>query len=241
MKRPVYTIGIVDDQPEELAMILLYLERLKYLSIVFNEANPMKAVSMIEESCPDILLLDMQMSGLSGLQLYQSLSHKPVLVICSGYTEYSYEASALGMVAYLPKWLAFDDFESAMLRAVSQVDLLYPMEYAMDSIMVSSTRGKGAKINIPIQDILHIEVLDKISTFHCTDFDREAKVTLEQVQKLLPSESFIRTHKSHMVNVGKVTDFSHTHLFVHGYPHPVPIGRTYLIAVLDRLNSGGSA
>jgi len=240
MKRPVYTIGIVDDQPEELAMIVLYLERLKYLSIVFNETDPMKALSSIEETCPDILLLDMQMPGLDGLQLYQSLSHKPVLVICSGHTQYSYEASALGMVAYLPKWLAFDDFESAMIRAVSQVDLLYPVEDAMDSIMVRSTRGKGAKINIPKQDILHVEVLDKISTFHCTDFDREARITLDMVQTLLSEDQFIRTHKSHIVNVTKVTDYSHTHVFVHGYPHPVPIGRTYLISVLDRLHSDGS-
>lgn len=217
-------------------MILLYLGRFPYLKVLFNESDPMKAIKLIDETCPDILLLDLEMPGLHGLQLYQSLAHQPVLLICSGHGNYAYEASGLAAVAYFPKWIPFESFEKAVLRAISWVDFLAPLDLSVDSIVVTSTQGKGMKIAIPIAEILHIEVQDKISIFHCTDFDREARITLKLVQKLLPDDRFLRTHKSHIVNVTKVADFSHSSLIIHGCEHSVPIGKSYLLDVMKRID-----
>lgn len=235
MNKNVYTIGIVDDAPEELVMISLYIARLPYLQVLFDESDPMRALARMEEECPDILLLDIRMPGLDGLQLYRSLAVKPVLVICSGHQDAAYGASLLDAVAYLPKWTAYEDFEQAMQRAVARVDRDYPHDLTIDSIQVTAVQGYGAKINIPIQSILHVEVMDKVATFHCTDFDRQAKISMESLLALLPADHFVRTHKSHLVNLAKVTNYTQTKLLLHGYTGIVPIGRMYLTQIWDRL------
>lgn len=237
MKRPVYTIGLVDDQPEELVMIELFLDRLPYLEVLLNESDPMKAIDLIEEKTPDILLLDMEMPVLNGIQLYQSLSYQPALIICSGHPQYVYEGSALNNVAYITKTPIYRDFEEAILRAVSRVDQMHPLDYEPKSLILSSVLLKGAKVNIPIDRILHIEVLDKVCTFQGKDLNQKARVTLERVLQLLPSDQFIQVHKSHIVNLNKITDFTNTQLFMDEYPDAVPIGNAYQPALWDRLSA----
>jgi DNA-binding LytR/AlgR family response regulator len=237
MKQHVYTVGIVDDRPEELDMIRLYIRRLEYLQVVFDESDPMAALRTMEQDCPDILLLDIKMPGLNGIRLYQSLPCKPVLIICSGYPKYGYEVSSLDAVAYLPKWMAFEDFEKAMQKAVQRCDQENQVAGMMeDSILVPGIRFSGAKINIPITRIIHVEIMDKIATFHCMDFERQARVSLDRLESLLPSDHFIRIHKSHIVRLDKVAEHSHSKLFVHGHSVPIPIGKSYALKVWERLN-----
>lgn len=237
MKRQVYTIGIVDDQLEELAMIIRYLDRLSFISIVFKESSPVHALAMIEEKMPDILLLDLEMPTMNALQLYQSLDHQPVLMICSGHKDYAYEASALRAIAYFPKWLPFEQFERYMLRAIEEVDRTLPSYPMEESITVPSIHGGGYKTTITIADIIYIEVQDKETTFYCTDFPRKGKITLEKLEKLLPNEYFIRVHRSFMVNTQWVESNPQSMIYMYSIANPVPIGKAYTTSTISRLRN----
>lgn len=235
MNKNFYSVCLIDDQSEELIMIELFIARLPYLKVLFKETDPMRALRRIEEETPDILFLDIQMPNLDGISLYRSLSYKPTLIICSGHAHYAYESSQLDAVAYLPKWLAFEDFEMFMLRAVARVDRVqYPYPIT-DSITLTGANMRGTKINIPIDSIIHVEIMDKVTTFHCEDFDRQAKVTMEALETLLPVSHFVRTHKSHIVNLSKVKEYNQTRILLEGFDGIVPIGRSYLPKIWERL------
>lgn len=227
MKKLQYTLGLVDDQPDELVLIQRYISRLPYLNLMFVEQEPQKALNIMEEECPDILMLDIQMPGMDGFQLFESLEHRPVLVVCSSHGHYGYEASHQEAVGYIPKVLGFGEFEQVMQRAVQQVDRSLPNDKATDSIRVKSAHANGAWMTIPLSEIIHISVKDKEVTFHCADQDRNARTSLRNVEALLPTDQFIRVHKSHIINLNQVDCYTKTNIILFDYKQPIPIGDKY--------------
>lgn len=237
MKKPVYTVGIVDDQLNEVALIQRYIVRLPYLELCFTESNPQQALVRMEKERPDILILDILMPEMNGFKLYQALAYKPQVIICSGAVEYGHEANALaGFVGFMDKWVSFEEFERTILRAIVLFDHQHPILTADEVIIVKAAEGYGVKIRVPLAQIRHVEVQDKLVTFYCDDFDRHARVSLDEVESVLPKDHFMRVHQSHIIRIDRVRTIERTKITIFGHDVPIPVGRTYIEHVHDRLS-----
>lgn len=237
MKKPVYTVGIVDDQLNEVALIQRYIVRLPYLELCFAESNPQQALVRMEKERPDILILDILMPEMNGFKLYQALAYKPQVIVCSGAVEYGHQANALaGFVGFMDKWVSFEEFESTILRATVLFDHHHPELTADEVLVVKAAEGYGVKIRVPLAQIRHVEVQDKIVTFYCDDFDRPARMSLDEVEAALPDEHFLRVHQSHLIRVDRVNRIEKTKIGIEGHKTLIPVGRSYIEYVHDRLS-----
>lgn len=237
MKKTVYTIGIVDDQMKDVALIQRYIDRLPYLELCFTESSPLQALVRLEKERPDILILDILMPEMDGFKLYQALAYKPQVIVCSGAAEYGHQANALvGFVGYMDKWVSFEEFERTILRATVLFDQQHPELRADEVIIVKAAAGYSAKIRVPLAQIRHVEVQDKIVTFYCDDFDRTARISLDDVETALPKAHFLRVHQSHIICIDRVRTIEKTKITIVGHESLIPIGRKYIEHVHDRLS-----
>ena len=110
---------VVDD--EELARTLLqtYIGRLPSLDLVASCANPLEAMSILQQQPVDLLFLDIQMPELTGIEFLRTLVKKPVVIFTTAYAEFALEGYALDVTDYLLKPFSFERFVQATNKAIS--------------------------------------------------------------------------------------------------------------------------
>ena len=223
---------IIDDEQPARALIRAYVEKIPGLNILGEFKNPMDAISTISTKKVDILFLDIQMPGLTGLEFIRTLRYKPDIILTTAYSEYALVGYELEVADYLMKPIAFDRFLRAVNKVIQkkQISSEAPVSTSTDHFLIKSD---GQTHRIALSDILYIEGLKEYVTFVLTE---KKIIVLESLRKLetdLPSETFIRVHKSFIVNSRHVASHSGHDLTIGS--KKIPIGASYRENVLSKL------
>lgn len=230
---------VVDD--EELALDLLedYISNMPYLELKARCKNAVEALKIVRSKPVDVIFLDIQMPGMTGLQLIRNMAHKPMVILISAYEKYAIEGFNLDVIDYLVKPVAFDRFMKACNKAreyqqfinrQSNVkEVLHP-----DYFFVSSDY-KLVKINF--DDVIWIEGLKDYLKIHVRNTDKPVitLMTMKSIVDQLPEAHFIRIHKSYLVSVSHITAIRKNSLFIDTME--LPIGGNYKAAI-DALVQG---
>ena len=223
---------IIDDEQPARALIRTYVEKIPGLNILGEFKNPVEAISTISTKKIDILFLDIQMPGLTGLEFIRTLRYKPDIILTTAYSEYALEGYELEVTDYLMKPIAFDRFLRAVNKVIQkkQISSETPAGISSEHFLIKSD---GQTHRIALTDILYIEGLREYVTFVLTD---KKIIVLESLRKLeteLPQETFIRVHKSFIVNSHRVDSHSGHDLTIGA--KKIPIGASYRDEVLNKL------
>ena len=220
---------VVDD--EELARTLLenYISRLPHLHLVAKCANPLEAFKVLEEENIDILFLDIQMPELSGIDFLKTLQTQPKVIFTTAYSEYAIEGYQLDVVDYLLKPFSFERFVQAVNKAVNLINEK-PKETDKDFLLVKADH-KVHKIKF--EDIQYIQSMREYVAYFLPDGKILALNSLKKLEEELPSDQFIRIHKSYIIPIQKVTTLEGN--MVHIGKEKLPIGYLYNEEVLKRI------
>lgn len=187
----------VDDEPLALDLISIYASRIPDMEPVAMCSSAQQAAKYIECGGVDLLILDINMPWISGLDFAKSLGQKaPCIVFTTAYPQYAVEGFRLDAVDYLLKPLAFDDFEQAISRVRRRL-----MSTSTNGASIS-VKDRGAIRKIMIDNIACINGLREYVQILLRD-SGETITTLESMKNLedlLPYPQFIRIHKSHIIN-----------------------------------------
>ncbi len=220
---------VVDD--EELARTLLenYISRLPHLNLVEKCANPLDALNALEENEIDLLFLDIQMPEMTGIDFLKSLQQKPKVIFTTAYSEYAIEGYQLDVVDYLLKPFSFERFVQAVNKAV---DLLSQKSDSpeKDYLLVKADH-KVHKIKF--EDIRYIQSMREYVAYFLPKGKILALNSLKRLEEELPSDQFIRIHKSYIIPIQKVTTLEGN--MVHLGNEKLPIGNLYKEEVLKRI------
>jgi len=220
---------VVDD--EELARTLLenYISRLPHLHLVEKCANPLNALKALEENDIDLLFLDIQMPEMTGIDFLKSLQKKPKVIFTTAYSEYAIEGYQLDVVDYLLKPFSFERFVQAVNKAV---DLLKTNSTSIekDYLLVKSEH-KVHKIKF--EDIRYMQSMREYVAYFLPVGKILALGSLKKLEKDLPSDQFIRIHKSYIIPIHKVTTLEGNMVHIGG--EKLPIGNLYKEEVLKRI------
>ncbi|MEX0289140.1 MAG: LytR/AlgR family response regulator transcription factor [Flavobacteriaceae bacterium] len=226
---------IVDDEPLAINVIKNYMEQIKELSLQASFTNAVEATSFLQENDTDIIFLDIDMPLLNGLDFLQSLQSIPMVVITTAHEEYALKGYDLQAIDYLVKPIPFPRFLQAVQRIIrlkQQSNAAGQIEFPeRPSIFVKVDNKKHQKIFL--DDILVIESLKDYIRIKTTTCKCIIHSTLTSFTEQLPSNKFIRIHRSYTVAIDKIDAIQGNSLECGGMRYT--IGRSYLNDVKDRI------
>jgi DNA-binding LytR/AlgR family response regulator len=225
---------VVDDEPYARELIEGYIQQTPFLRLASSFSNPFKALTWLSSNPVDLLFLDINMPELSGMQLLKSLTAAPKVIFTTAYSEFAVESYELNAVDYLIKPIKYERFLKAVTKAMEQTG--HPADSAGSdaSVLIKS----GTKINrIRTADILYVEGAGNYMTFVTRQQRIMTLLNMSEVMDLLPSERFLRVHKSYVINTDQV-DVIERHQVVINKQN-IPVGVTYRDQVFKKLGNPG--
>lgn len=230
------TCMILDDEPMAREIISSFVGKIHNLELVVTCKNVSEAFSVLQKESIQLIFLDINMPEISGLSLAKSIQHKSQVIFTTAYREYAIEGFDLQAVDYLLKPISFDRF----LKAVQKYFDLHASKEIIKQEIVSEAketsifvRSDRKMVKVRFKEINYIESLSdyvKIFTDKETIITRE---TISNIESKLPSNEFLRTHRSYIVSMPKIDSF--TNEFLELDKKAIPISRSYKENVLQKL------
>jgi len=225
---------VVDDEPIARKYLSDYVAKMPQLSLegVFSRASD--AFEIIETGQADLVFLDIQMPGITGIEFIRTLQKKPNIVLTTAYSEYALEGYELDVADYLLKPVSFERFARAVNKVATRMatksgeaqpglfEKNETPQLPRDFIFVKSGY-KSVKVNIG--DILYVEGMKEYVVIHTKEKKYTKLDRMKNIENLLKEKGFIRIHKSYIVSVGSIDAVFGNTVEVNG--SHLPLGRSY--------------
>ena len=228
---------IVDDEPLAIELIKDHIERIPQLEIAATCQNALEAFEVLKKESIDLMFLDIQMPMLTGMEFVKSLQHPPSIIFTTAYRQYAVESYELDVVDYLLKPITFTRFFKAINKYFNTLNpnantpqvapIATPIPEAY--IYVNANRKH---IKVFFKDILFVESLKDYIRIHTDEKSIVTKDKISEFETKLP-DSFLRVHRSFIVNTEKITAFTANDIEI--AKHEIPIGISYKQQVFDFL------
>ena len=236
----------IDDEPLALKKLVAYIKKLPYLELVAQCHSAIEAKQVIEQQEVDAIFLDINMPGLNGIDFAKSLGQDhtrwPLMVFTTAYSEYAIEGYKANGMGYLLKPYSFGEFEAAAQKVK---DILEIRQQAQSEVTAEVDDDgtiyvkSGYKIvRIAIEEIRYIEAMSEYLKISSMGKDKPVIVLLsmKKIEEHLPSNRFMRIHRSYIINLNQISEVKKNHVILQG-DVTLPIGDNYKDAFMNYVNS----
>ena len=195
---------IVDDNTMARMALKQLVSQLPELELVKESSNASEALSALNSTQVDLLLLDIEMPEMSGLELTRKMGNKrPLIIFTTSKTDYAVEAFELNVVDYLVKPIALPRFRQAVEKASEALDS-NKEEVKVEEQGFVFVKDNGVLKRISIDDILFLEAMGDYVKVHTAQKFHVVHATLKSIEEKLPLSKFIRVHRSYIVAINKI-------------------------------------
>jgi DNA-binding LytR/AlgR family response regulator len=215
----------IDDEPIALEVIKSLSARIPFIELAACFTNAYEAAEFLRKEKADLLFLDIKMPDISGIDLLKSIPSPPMVVFTTAYSEHAVQSFELDAIDYLLKPFS----QARFLKACNKAYELYELKMksqgqtpAPGHIFIKSGYGQ---IRLDLNDILYVQSTGNYMQFVCTGEKVLSRLTMNEVETLLPAAAFIRIHRSYLVAKAKVTRIEKGSLWVKD--RELPIGAGY--------------
>lgn len=216
----------IDDEPMALEIITSFCQRYGNMELTtFN--NPLRGMEQVKRSKPDILFLDIEMGDLNGVELARDLPPGTLLIFTTAYAQYALDGFELSAVDFLHKPFSYHRFEKAVQKAIELHNLQQLSAHPSFTDESITLKAEYKNIQIQLKDIFYIESMDNYIRIHLAN--RQcimSQTSMKNLQELLPTEKFIRVHKSFIVPVHRIASYTSKEIVLYNGTK-IPVGRSY--------------
>lgn len=210
------------------------VSQVKDLRLIEECADAMEAYNTINKEDIDLILLDIEMPGMTGLELIRNLGNKrPLIIFTTAKTDYAVEAFELNVVDYLVKPVTPARFVQAIERANEALNSDKEVVNVNEQEFVF-VKDNGVLKRINVDDIMFLEAMGDYVKVHTGQKFHVLHSTLKSIEEKLPSSKFIRVHRSYIVSLNKI-DYIQEGVISIGKSN-VPVADTYRTTLNKRLN-----
>lgn len=225
---------IVDDNKMARMAMKQLVSQVKTIELVAECTDAMEAYNYLSNKDIDLLLLDIEMPGMTGLELTKKLGNKsPLIIFTTAKTDYAVEAFELNVVDYLVKPVSPARFLQAVEKTKEILDNNKPGDKGQEQDFVF-VKDNGILKKINVDDILYLEAMGDYVKVYTAQRFHVLHSTLKSIEEKLPVSKFIRVHRSYIVSLNKI-DFIQDGAITIGKTN-VPIADTYKNMLSKRLN-----
>ena len=227
---------IVDDEPLARELIRGHVLKLENFEIIAECDTAMKAMDILRRHSVDLMFLDIKMPQMTGIDFLKNLKKPPRVIITTAYSQYALDGFELDVVDYLMKPVTFERFFKAVNKYY-QSGHPEPVELEngngiSENAFIYVKENKRI-IKIYLKEIEFIEGLNEYIRIHTDNRRVVVKSSLQLIEQKLPSEAFIRIHKSYIIAIPRIRAFNATTIELENAK--LRIGRNYKNQVFNAL------
>ena len=231
---------IADDERHALDRLKELLSDYDQFQIVAEANSGTGALEKMVSLKPDVVFLDINMPKLSGIDLLKSISNPPKVIITTAHRQYAPESFDLEVLDYLLKPISYERFLKAINRFYRSLD-------SEDNRNLASQKAQeadfiylkeGRKVHkVLLDDILFMESMKEYVQVHLKESNIRLKARLSDLEERLPSQDFIRIHKSYLISISKIKQFEANTVRINSVQ--LPISRSYKQEFSRRVSGSG--
>jgi two-component system LytT family response regulator len=226
---------LVDDNKLARKMLKMLVEQVDFLNLMTECETPVEAFNYIQKEAVDLVFLDVEMPGMTGIEMIRNLEKRPLIVLISAKEEYAVEAFELNVVDYIVKPVDIARFIKTAHRAKDMFESLNKEleinEKEKDYIFV---RSNSVLTKIKIADITYLQALGDYVNIFTADKRYVVHITLRSIEEKLPKGAFYRLHRSYLASLDQIDKVEENTAYIG--KHPLPIGEQFKKQLLVNLN-----
>jgi two-component system LytT family response regulator len=214
---------VVDDEPIALEIVRNHASKVPYLELCAEFTDAFKAMEFLQNEPVDLIFLDIKMPDISGIDFYNSLSRKPLLIFTTAYSDHAVASFEMDAIDYLLKPFSLVRFIKACNKAL-EIYNFRNLAKTTDHIFLKTGYEQ---VKVMYDDILYLEATGNYVTFVLKDNRKVlSRGTFAESVNLVPADTFVRVHRSFFVAVNKI-DKVERHQVTVG-KHVVPVSEAYI-------------
>lgn len=234
------TAVIIDDEPLARSVVLEYLQSFPQIEVAAECNDGFEGVKAIQQYKPGVVFLDIQMPKINGFEMLELIEEPPAIIFTTAFDEYAIKAFEAHAVDYLLKPFSQERFNKAVEKCLSQTSSQHQKK-AVDELVHEAPQNpsqaerivvkNGGKIKIiNVHQIKFLEAADDYVKVHTVEGAFLKSKTMGFYEKTLPAETFVRTHRSYLVNVQEITRIDpyekESHLAILRTGERLPVSKT---------------
>jgi DNA-binding LytR/AlgR family response regulator len=231
----------IDDEPLALDLLEDNIRQVPYLELVGRCRNAFEAIQLIQKEKAesrqiDLLFLDIQMPGITGVQFLKSLVTNPMVIFITAYEQFALEGFELNVVDYLLKPVSFERF----LKACNRAHELHQLKTVPQQPPVALeehffVNAEYSLVKIRYNDILYIEGLKDYIKIYLATQSRPVitRMTMKGIEEKLSALPFMRVHKSFIVSLNKIESIRNLKISIQ--THQIPVSEQFSEELMRRI------
>lgn len=224
----------IDDEPIALSIIEQYCKRLGGIELS-TFTDPIEGMEHVNSSMPDVVLMDIEMGDINGVELARRLPEGVALIFSTAYAQFAIDGFELNALDFLHKPFSFTRFERAIQKTI-HIRSLESNSLNADNEIVVKVEYQSVKVNT--DSISHIEAMDNYVRIHIYNSRPiTSQMSMKSIEEMLRATEFMRIHKSYIVSRGGVESYNRSQLTLRD-GITLPIGRTYQSEFAEWISRG---
>lgn len=236
----------IDDEPMALRQIKSYIERTEQLELVAACRSAAEAQEVMNTTNVDMLFVDINMPDMNGVDFVRSLDTTHYIVFTTAHPEFAIEGFKLNAIDYLLKPFSYEEFMKASQKVISLVDLVERCHAAESAIAQNEAEAADKEVIsvkadyktqlVKVADIVYLESAGEYVRLH---IEGSSTITtlfrLKNMETTLPSDSFLRVHRSYIVNLKRIASYTKGRIFLDNGEY-IPLGENYKERFFEYIN-----
>ena len=233
----------IDDEPLALRQLKSYIERTEQLELVTTCRSAVEALEVVQREQVDLIYVDINMPDLNGLDFVRSLEGSHYVIFTTAHAEHALEGFKLSAIDYLLKPFSYEEFQKATQKVISLVDLVERCHAAESAVAQNEAESSDKEFIsvkadyktqlVKISDIVYLESAGEYVRLH---IEGSHSITtlfrLKNMEASLPSDSFLRVHRSYIVNLKRISSYTKGRIVLDNGEY-VPLGENYKLRFLE--------
>jgi DNA-binding LytR/AlgR family response regulator len=224
---------VVDDEPIAREGMMEYVRQIDYLNPVAQCKSAVEAAGLLKKNKVDLIFLDIQMPKLTGIEFLKALADPPLVIFTTAYSEYALEGFELDVVDYLLKPISFPRFLKSVEKAQNYLHARNKEVSITENFFFIKCNGKIEKIMMA--DVIYIEAMANYVIIHTSQKKYITYITFTGIEDQLPSDLFIRIHKSFLVAISAIQTIDGNEVIT--VQMRLPLSKFYKNEVMTRIES----
>ena len=211
----------VDDEPIALDIIRAHAAKVPFLELKATFTDAFQALEYLQKENIDLIFLDIKMPDISGIEFFNSLPKKPLLIFTTAYSEHAVTSFEMDAVDYLLKPFSLARF----LKGCNKAFELYNFRTATETTDHLYVKTGYEQVKVLYEDILYLEAAGNYVTFVLKDRNLLSRSTFVEAANMLPAAKFVRVHRSYIIAVHKIDKVERQQVTIG--KTVIPVGEAY--------------